>query len=31
MQVEKDIFGDASDGALGHLAEHSVPQLIEKC
>lgn len=30
VQVKEDILGDASNGALGHLAEHSVPQLVEE-
>lgn len=30
MQVEEDVLGDASDGALGYLAEHGVPQLVEE-
>lgn len=30
VQVEEDVLGDASDGALGHRAEHSVPQLVEE-
>lgn len=30
VQVEEDVLGDASDGALGHLAKHSVPQLVEE-
>lgn len=30
VQVQKDVLGDAADGALGHLAEHRVPQLVEK-
>lgn len=25
VQVQEDVLGDASDRALGHLAEHSVP------
>lgn len=30
VQVKKDILGDAADGTLGHLAKHSIPQLVEE-
>lgn len=30
VQVQEDVLGDATDGALGHLAEHRVPQLVEE-
>lgn len=30
VQVKENILGDASNGALGHLAEHSVPQLVKE-
>lgn len=30
VQVQENVLRDAADGALGHLAEHSVPQLIEE-
>lgn len=30
VQVQEDVLGDAADGALGHFAEHSVPQLVEE-
>ena len=30
VQVQEDVLGDAADGALGHLAEHGVPQLVEE-
>lgn len=30
VQVQKDILRDAPDGALSHLAEHGVPQLVEE-
>lgn len=30
VQVQEDVLGDAPDGALGHLAEHGVPQLVEE-
>lgn len=30
VQVKEDVPSDAADGALGHLAEHGVPQLVEE-
>lgn len=30
VQVQENVLGDAADGALGNLAEHRVPQLVEE-
>lgn len=30
VQVQEDVLCYASDGALSHLAEHGVPQLVEE-